>query len=105
MIKPGTVETHTISHLDWLPTFASLAGAEVPEGAALRGHDITPLLKGTASDWNDDFYAEHPTKHQSHTRMRMYRTPTIVIHRQRGREWRGLGRVGFCRAIHAVLPC
>lgn len=75
VIKPGTVETHTISHLDWLPTFAALAGAQVPDGASLRGHDITPLLKGTASDWNDDFYAEYSTKHQSHTHMRMYRTP------------------------------
>ncbi|MCB1227878.1 MAG: sulfatase-like hydrolase/transferase [Verrucomicrobiales bacterium] len=75
VIAPGTVVTHTISHLDWLPTFAALAGAPVSGDTSVRGRDITPLLKGTATEWDDDFYAEYSTKHQSHTHMRMYRTP------------------------------
>lgn len=74
VIKPGTINRHTISHLDWLPTFARLGNATIPEGTTLRGRDLTPLLRGETPEWNDEFYAEYSTKHQSHTHMRMIRT-------------------------------
>ena len=41
----------------------------------IRGRSIVPLLKGEAEDWDNDFYAEYSTRHQSRTDMRMYRTP------------------------------
>jgi arylsulfatase B len=34
----------TISMLDWYPTFAKLAGAEVPASAKLEGRDVWPIL-------------------------------------------------------------
>ena len=49
---------------------------ELPKGETIRGRDFTALLKGAeVKDWNNDFYAEYSTKHQSRTHMRMYRTP------------------------------
>ena len=33
-----------ISMLDWYPTFAKLAGAEVPEKAKIEGRDVWPIL-------------------------------------------------------------
>lgn len=75
VIQPGTVIEKTISHLDWLPTLASITGAGVPPGTVLRGHDISGLLRGQPVAWSDDFYAEYSMKHDAQTHMRMYRTP------------------------------
>ena len=78
VIKAGTVSPHLLTHLDWLPTFASLSGAPIPAGTVIRGRDVTPLLRGDAKGWNEEFYAEYSQKHRAQTHMRMYRT----------REWK-----------------
>jgi len=75
-IKPATVITETISFLDWYPTLAAIAGAELPDGVLIRGRNFLPLLEGRQiDDWDNDHYAEYSTHHQSRTHMRMYRTP------------------------------
>ena len=43
-IIPGTVKDGMMSTLDFLPTFAKLAGAKLPEGRVLDGYDQTALL-------------------------------------------------------------
>jgi len=75
VIQPGTVITGTVSNLDWFPTILELTGVAPPPGQILRGRSIVPLLKGDADTWDNDFYAEYSTHHQSRTQMRMYRTP------------------------------
>ena len=75
VIKAGTTNARTLSHLDWLPTFATVAGAPLPAGTIIRGRDITPLFRGEAKNWDDDFYAEYSQKHRAKTHVRMYRTP------------------------------
>ncbi len=74
VIKAGTVINNTVSNLDWFPTILAMADVNLDDSVTIRGTDITPVLKGKAKTWNDDFYAEYSTKHQSHTDMRMYRT-------------------------------
>ena len=75
-VKPETEITATISNLDFYPTVCAIAGVKPPEGETIRGRDFSSLLKGAqVKDWNNDFYAEYSTKHQSRTHMRMYRTP------------------------------
>ncbi len=74
-IDPGTVIDETTSNLDWFPTILEMAGVEIPGNVTIRGRSIVPVLKENAADWNNDFYAEYSTHHQSHTHMRMYRTP------------------------------
>ena len=74
-IEPGSVIEGTVSNLDWLPTMAAVAGAEIPAGAIVRGQTIVPLLLGTAADWSNELYGEYSTHHQSRTHMRMLRTP------------------------------
>jgi arylsulfatase A-like enzyme len=48
---PGTVKPGVVLEMgaffDLLPTFASLAGAPLPAGRVLDGHDLTPVLRGT----------------------------------------------------------
>ena len=88
VIEPGTVNGHTISHLDWMPTFAALAGVAIPSGAIVRGRDITPLLRGMAKTWNDDFYAEYSMRHGAQVHLRMYRTPDWKLVRDFNNEGR-----------------
>ncbi len=75
VVKPGTVVQQTISNLDWYPTLVAIAGGELPKGETIRGRNFLPILKGKQIPWDNEFYAEYSTHHQSHTHMRMWRTP------------------------------
>lgn len=74
-IKPGIKIEQTVSNLDWFPTLLEMAGVDLPTDVKIHGESIVPILKGKNVDWDNDFYAEYSTKHQSHTHMRMIRTP------------------------------
>ena len=68
--------SQTVSNLDWYPTILDIAGIPQPKNVVLRGRSFLPLLLGKAVDnWDNNLYAEYSTKHQSHTHMRVYRTP------------------------------
>lgn len=45
-VQSGTSSGLITSHMDWLPTFAALAGAKLPEGRKIDGQDISPVLLG-----------------------------------------------------------
>jgi arylsulfatase A-like enzyme len=45
-IPAGTVCDQVATVMDFLPTFAALAGAKVPDDRVIDGHDIRPLLFG-----------------------------------------------------------
>jgi arylsulfatase A-like enzyme len=50
-----------VANIDLAPTFADLAGAEIP--ASVNGVSIVPLLEKTASTWRDAILIEHwPTE-------------------------------------------
>lgn len=93
-VPAGIVEHRTVSHLDWMPTFAALAneptanettsatkyGSPSSERSStsdwtMRGRNLLPLFKGNAPAWENDFYAEYSMKHGARVDMRMYRTP------------------------------
>ncbi len=71
---PGTIIEQTVGNLDWFPTILAMAAVDVPTDANIRGRNLVPLLRGQAANWDNDFYAEYSTHHQSSTHMRMYRT-------------------------------
>ena len=72
VIKPGTVVTQTVSNLDWFPTILAMAGVKTRAAWKLRGRDITPLLRGQRpTNWDNTYYAQYSTHHQSRTHMRM----------------------------------
>ncbi|MCP4512169.1 MAG: DUF4976 domain-containing protein [Fuerstiella sp.] len=64
-----------MTQLDWFPTMVAIAEANIPAGKIVRGRNLAPLLKGMATDWNDDVFTQYSTKHQSTTHMRCIRTP------------------------------
>lgn len=52
VIPSGTTSGQTVMTMDFLPTFARLAGATPPPGHQLDGVDILPLLKANVSPVN-----------------------------------------------------
>jgi arylsulfatase A-like enzyme len=88
VLEPGTVNPHTVSHLDWLPTFAALGAATIPAGVLVRGRDIAPLLRGQAKQWDDTYYAEYSMKHGARVHLRMMRTPEWKLIRDFNNEGR-----------------
>lgn len=48
-IPAGTVCTEMASTMDFLPTFAAMAGGDVPRDRIIDGHNILPLILGSAS--------------------------------------------------------
>lgn len=93
---PGIVTSGVIDQmgatLDLLPTFANLAGAEVPSDRKMDGYDLTPVLtKKTASPRKDFYYwafaelhAYRNQKYKIHIKQREvinYGGSTIVLER------------------------
>ncbi len=50
-IKPGTISEKLVSTIDFLPTFADLAGVEAP--ANLPGLSLVPMVTGKTEDWRE----------------------------------------------------
>lgn len=71
--KPGDSIEQTISTVDWYPTILSMAGVPLPH-VTIRGRDLTPLLRKTRVNWNNDLYAEYSTRRYGKADLRMYRT-------------------------------
>ncbi len=75
VVRPGTTIAETISNLDWYPTLAAIAGAEVPKGQVVRGRSFLPLIRGESVKWDNDLYGEYSQHHYTEAHLRMYRTP------------------------------
>lgn len=45
-VPNNTTASAVVRAMDWFPTFATLAGQEVPKDRVIDGRDLTPLLKG-----------------------------------------------------------
>ncbi|NNJ25580.1 sulfatase family protein [Alienimonas chondri] len=53
--KPGSVDKHLVSNLDFAETFLDIAGAEIPDD--MQGVSLVPLLEGeNPPDWRDALY-------------------------------------------------
>ncbi len=46
VIPAGTTSAEVVASMDFLPTFAGLAGAELPADRVIDGRDIGPLMRG-----------------------------------------------------------
>lgn len=55
-IPAGTVNHELMTAMDLLPTFAKLAGAEVPSDRVIDGKDIWPALVGTGKSPHEAFF-------------------------------------------------
>jgi arylsulfatase A len=59
-VWPGTIQPGVVREMgaffDLLPTFAALAGAELPKGRVLDGYDLTPVLEGTGPSPRHEYF-------------------------------------------------
>lgn len=55
-IPAGTVNDELMTTMDLLPTFAKLAGAEIPSDRVIDGKDIWPVLTGRAKSPHEAFF-------------------------------------------------
>ncbi len=76
VVEAGTTTQHSITNLDWYPTFMELAAYPWEPEAPIRGRSLVTLLKGEAGDWEDEVFLQYSTKHQSTTHMRGWRSHT-----------------------------
>ena len=61
VVEAGALNTTPITSVDWLPTFAELAGADLPESQPRDGVSMVPVLKGGSLEersifWHHPFY-------------------------------------------------
>ncbi|MBI4910356.1 MAG: arylsulfatase [Acidobacteria bacterium] len=57
-LKPRDIDKLT-AHVDYFATFAELAGAKVPDGIALDGRSLIPLLRDANAVWPDRYLFTH----------------------------------------------
>jgi arylsulfatase A-like enzyme len=57
-INAGRDISTVAAHIDLLPTFAALAGAELPKNQ-VEGRSLLPLIEGKADKWEDRFLFTH----------------------------------------------
>jgi arylsulfatase len=57
-LQPGDVAA-LAAHIDIFPTFAALAGAQVPAGVQLDGRSLVPVLNDKSAPWPDRFLFTH----------------------------------------------
>ncbi|MBM3847435.1 MAG: hypothetical protein FJ405_14280 [Verrucomicrobia bacterium] len=72
-VKPGSIFTEVVSHLDWLPTFAEIAGERLSGKHTVRGRSLISLLQRGAGRWPDEFYAEYSMRIGARADLRMIR--------------------------------
>jgi arylsulfatase A-like enzyme len=55
VVRPGSVENHIVSNVDFAETFLEAAGVTVPDD--MQGRSLLPILHGESpSDWRKSFY-------------------------------------------------
>jgi uncharacterized sulfatase len=64
-VPGGTVSDALISSVDFLPTFADIAGATVPEGQQLDGVSIVDILRGKPQREERALFWHYPVYHHS----------------------------------------
>lgn len=69
-IPGGRVTSAVAANMDLLPTFAGLAGSDLPDDRVLDGRDLWPLLSGASEESpHDYFYFFHGSRTGAPTRM------------------------------------
>jgi arylsulfatase A-like enzyme len=69
--RPGAIDEHIVSNLDFAETFLDLAGAEVPKD--MQGLSLVPLLRGDEpQNWRNSFYYHYYENPGGHNVARHY---------------------------------
>ena len=61
-LTPGRTIDTVANYMDLLPTFAELAGAELPKDQKVGGRSLVPLMFDKDAEWEDRYIFEHVTR-------------------------------------------
>ncbi len=87
VVPGGQVSSAVVANMDVLPTFARLAGAEVPSDRTIDGRDLWPLLSGeTEESPHQRFYYFHGRQASSHANIQAVRDGKWKLHVRRDSE-------------------
>ena len=104
-IKANQVSTALVSSVDFLPTFAALAGVKLPADRAYDGIDISNVLLHGATEAHTTLF--HPTGRGSPTHsvpaMRMGKQADSIVYLAPGNQSGSL-RLDFCGGV-CMWPC
>ncbi|MEM0925348.1 MAG: sulfatase-like hydrolase/transferase, partial [Planctomycetota bacterium] len=65
-IPENSVEHHIVTCVDMMPTLLSLAGANLPAGAIIDGHDLCPYFRGSPGTHRpQEFLTHFPHRHHN----------------------------------------
>lgn len=79
MIPSGADNSELMTAMDLLPTFAKLAGAEIPADRAIDGKDVWPVLAGKAETPHEAFF------YHGGAQLRAVRSGNWKLHTNKGR--------------------
>ncbi|MCU0980307.1 MAG: arylsulfatase [Pirellulaceae bacterium] len=93
-LQPGNREQLT-AHLDLYPTFAALAGGEIPAGVSLDGYSLLPLLENSSAAWPARYLVTHvgrwpqgEVEQHKYSQMSVRHGPYLLVSRGRGgKNW------------------
>lgn len=81
------------AHIDVLPTFAALAGANAP-AAQVEGRSLLPLLEGKADDWEDRHIFAHVCRWPTGAEPNQFKNVNFTVRNQRYRYVGPRGNAG-----------
>lgn len=103
-VKPGTVDRHMVSNLDFAETFLDIAGAPIP--ADMQGRSMLPLLAGRSpADWRTTFYYhyyEYPRPHRVAPHYGVRTEQHKLIYYPQTREWELFDLTKDKHELHSV---
>lgn len=89
-IEAGQEVDRIASHIDVLPTLASLTGAALPEGQ-VEGRSLLPLIEGQTGKWPDRFLFNHICRWPTGAEPNDFKEVNFSVRNQR---WRYVGANG-----------
>jgi arylsulfatase A-like enzyme len=81
-VMPGRVDEETvIAGVDWMPTLCALAGAKIPEGAAMDGEEMSGALLGKAVERKKALFWEYGRNEKffGYPRQAGQRSPNVAM--------------------------
>ena len=84
LFKAGQDIDRIAAHIDLLPTFAELAGAEIPKGQ-VEGRSLYPLLKNPKAEWPDRYFFTHKARWKTGAEPNEFQWKTFAVRNQRYR--------------------
>ena len=84
-LRAGQEVDRVAAHIDMMPTFCAVAGAEVPESLGVEGRSLLPLLENPKAEWPDRFLFTHTGRWKTGADPNAHKFDSSAVRNQRFR--------------------